>query len=207
MKLFLVVFTLLLAFSNVPAQRGEFPVFGKEKEQQASLFDQQISFFGGATTVHLSSDLVGALGALEIGVRQVNNLPIVRGRVSFPITDGTLDNATLRGEILHSNGLVFSRGGSAVKIQSFIIDTTGEGAIITGLASANGSVVGRIPLFDLDLSGAGIRVRGVTLQITNVGVTLRPEAAGALNAVFETTAFEAGFPIGTATVAGLAFGT
>ena len=204
MKLFLLVFTVFFAFSSVPAQRAEAPAFGKEGV--ATAFDEQISFFGGATTVRLSEELVGALGALQLNVRQVNNLPIIRGRVAFPITDGTLDSSTLRGEILHSNGLIFSRGNSAVKIESYIIDTTGAGAIITGLASANGSVVGRIPLFDLDLSAAGIRTRGVTIQISNVGVTLRPEAAAALNAVFETTAFEAGFPIGTASVAGLAFG-
>lgn len=39
-----------------------------------------------------------------------------------------------------------------------------------------------------------------------MSVTLHPEAAGALNPVFETTAFTAGFNIGTASVKATAFG-
>ncbi len=190
---------MLLSVNAVAAQKGA-------AAPPTTTYGSQLSFFSGSTSVALSGDLVGALGSLNIGVRQLSNPPIVGGRVSFPITDGTIDADTLRGEIVHSNGLLFTRGDASVKIQSFIIDTTGDSAIITGLASANGDVLARIPLFDLDLSAATITRRGVNLQIRNVGVTLRPEAAGALNAIFETDAFVAGFPIGIADVGGRAFG-
>ena len=89
-----------------------------------------------------------------------------------------------------------------MKIEGFIIDTTGSQPLINGLASANGSVIGRIPLFILDLSTATIGQTGSVLQISGVGVTLRSEAAAALNSVFATNAFVEGFNIGTATVSG-----
>ena len=75
---------------------------------------------------------------------------------------------------------------------------------MTGLVSANGSVVGRIPLFDLTLPASFVDV--TLIRLDGISVTLRPEAAGALNAVFETTAFTAGFNIGTASVTATAFG-
>ena len=75
------------------------------------------------------------------------------------------------------------RGSTTVRLESFIIDTTGAGGIVlTGLVSANGSVVGRIPLFDLTLPASFVDV--TLIRLDGIGVTLRPEAAGALNAVF-----------------------
>jgi hypothetical protein len=168
--------------------------------------NQQITFFNGATTVQFSNDFVGALNSLNIGVGRITPGPIIRRSASFPITSGSLDLSTLRGEILHSGGLKLFRGQTSIKLESFIIDTTGDGIVLTGMVSANGTIVGRVPLFDLTLPSSDDLYAGVNIVTLNgVSVTLRPEAAGALNAVFETTAFEAGFLIGTAGVRGLAF--
>lgn len=170
----------------------------------------QLTFLGGSTSVAFSQDFGGALTAL--GIRPGSAFPgvLVRGqRAIFPIVGGTIDLPTLRGEIVHSGGLTLTKGQTRVKLESFIIDTTGSGGIVlTGLVSANGSVVGRIPLFDLSLPAARDSFFDITrVQLSGVGVTLRPEAAAALNGAFQTTAFVAGFNIGTASVDGLAFGT
>lgn len=198
-KIFLFVAILTFSVGLTYAQAG-----GGLSGQGSN---QQIELFGGSTSVALSSDFVGALTSLNIAPGRVFPASLRNGRASFPITDGTLDRETLRGEIVHNGGLTLTRGNTKVKLESFIIDTTGTGIVLTGLVSANGSVVGRIPLFDLQLpinvSPDSIVDR---LVLSNVGVTLRQEAVGALNAVFKTNAFVAGFNIGTAHVRGYGFG-
>ncbi len=176
------------------------------KSEAVDIFDNQINLNSGLTRVRFSNGFVLAAQSLNIDVMSSTRIRIRRGVAMFPITGGTLDAETLSGEILHSSGIIFERGNSGVKIERFAIDTTGEQPIITGLASANGSVVGRIPLFNLDLSTAVVSANGPFVTITGVGVTLRAEAAGALNAVFETDAFVEGFNIGNANVVGFKFG-
>ncbi|MBK8466912.1 MAG: HtaA domain-containing protein [Chloracidobacterium sp.] len=168
----------------------------------------QIELIHGGTSVELSSGFIGALTALNIAPGKVFPARIRNGIATFPITDGTLDRQTLRGEIAHNGGLTLTRGATKVKLKGFTIDTTGTGGIIlTGLVSANGAVVGRIPLFDLTLpTSSSIFLDIERVDLDNVSVTLRPEAATALNAVFETNAFVAGFGIGTARVRGFGYG-
>ena len=169
---------------------------------------QQTELVWGSTTVELSQGFVGALTSLNITPGSVFPASLHGTRASFPITDGSLDRQTLRGEIVHNGGLTLTRGNTRVKLKSFIIDTTGSGIVLTGLVSANGSVVGRIPLFDLQLpaGAASANFRPERVVLNGVAVTLRQEAAGALNAVFETNAFVAGFGIGTARVRGYGYG-
>lgn len=177
---------------------------GSETENGGA--SSQLSIFAGTTGVNLSSEFVGALGTLQISPSSAFPGRLVRTRASFPITTATLDSDTLRGEISHAGGLMLTRNSTTVRLESFVIDTTGAGGIVlTGLVSANGSVVGRIPLFNLTLPASSLG-NPTLIRLEGVGVTLRPEAAAALNAVFETTAFTAGFNIGTASVTATAFG-
>ena len=182
---------------------------GVQAQKQLGGDPTQLSFFSVTTTVVLSSDFTGALSTLGISASAAFPGRIqMRNRAVFPITTGTLDAATLRGEISHAGGLVLTKNATRVRLESFVIDTTGAGGIVlTGLVSANGTVVGRIPLFNLALPSAGDGLVDVTVvRLNDIAVTLRPEAAAALNGAFSTTAFVAGFDIGTASVFGTAFG-
>lgn len=214
-KLVLLATILLISTSLVFAQKNtneklEFPTEKLEVPSDSfgtSANDRQINLFSGFTSVRLSSDFVGALGALEIAPSRIFPGRIIGGTAVFPITSGNLEADNLRGEILHSGGLKLTKNDTTVKLQSFIIDTTGESIVLTGLVSANGTVVGRIPLFDLQLTNnlENWRVNLRRFRLNNVFITLRPEAANALNAVFETDAFVPGFSIGTGFVRGIAF--
>lgn len=168
---------------------------------------QQIELVWGSTDVNLSSGFLGALGSLSIAPSTIFPSSLRGTRLSFPITDGSLERRTLRGEIVHNGGLRLTKGSTKVKLKSFIIDTTGSGIVLTGLVSANGTVVGRIPLFDLRLpvSSSATHFGLDRVSLNGVAVTLRPEAAAALNAVFSTNAFAAGFGIGTANVRGFGY--
>lgn len=164
--------------------------------------------FGGSTTVALSSEFIGAASSLGLSVRTIiPGRTTRRTRVSFPVVAGNIDLETARGEIIHSGGLQISNQMTTVKLSSFIIDTTGDAAVLTGLVEANGSVVARIPLFKLQLPPLSLPLpdKNGRLEIPDVGVLLTAEAAAALNQVFGVEAFVEDFNIGTAHVGTIAF--
>ena len=108
-----------------------------------------------------------------------------------------------RGEVPHSGGLSLTKGATQVLISDFVIETTSSPRL-TGIVTANGTIVGRIPLFNLALPQLVLPLQlppgPETLLIEGNRVTLTAEAATALNGAFGTTAFTPGFNIGIASV-------
>jgi hypothetical protein len=158
---------------------------------------------GGKTTVDLSPDFVDALVSLGVTPSRIKpgDLNLKKGTAVFPISGGALDGESLAGDIFHTGGLQLAVPGTRVFLLNFIISTVGEGApVLTGIASVNGDVVDRIPLFDIDLSAATVDAKKNKVMLGNVGLTLTGVAAATLNEVFGTTAFVEGFAIGTASV-------
>jgi hypothetical protein len=165
-----------------------------------------LNLASGQTSVILSTDFFAAVGALNLSAGAIGDGALRGGVASFPITGGVLDLQNARGEINHSGGLFFAAGGTRVELSSFNIDTSGATPVLTGLVTANGNFVGRIPLFTLELPSLTLPIQPQafgTVFVPNVKVTLSPEAAQALNAVFNVSAFAAGFNIGTASVFGV----
>lgn len=159
-----------------------------------------IEFEAVRTEVTLSSTFLQAATALGLTLHPVRPGRISKGKARFPITVGELDLANAKGEIQHSGGLRISKEGVVVELTLFIIDTTGT-PVLTGLVKANDSVVGRIPLFDLQLPPLTLPLpQQSRLSVPNVAVTLSNEAATALNNAFGVTAFSEGLAIGTARV-------
>lgn len=166
------------------------------------------SLFGGSTTVALSNDFLGAATSLGLSVRTIYpGRTSRRNRVSFPITSGNLDLENAKGEIIHVGGLKISNQATTVRLTNFIIDTTGQQPVLTGLVQANGSVIGRVKLFKLELPALTLPLPDNVFQlnIPDVGVRLTAEAAAALNQIFGVNAFVEGFNIGTAHVSTFAF--
>jgi hypothetical protein len=154
----------------------------------------QLAFDGGATALALDPGTAQALTGLGIAVGPA--APATArpdGSLAFPITRDRVDADTLAGTIRHSGGLTFSRGATAVS--DFVIDTAPDPKLT---AEAAGD---RLDLLALDLGGLTREIRGRAVTLGGIGATLAPPAAAALNAAFGTTAFQAGLPIGTATVA------
>jgi hypothetical protein len=157
----------------------------------------------GYTLVELLPDFVTALTSLGIAPSKVLPATLYQRIAYFPITGGRIDAANAKGEVPHSGGLTLTRGGTQVAISDFIIDTT-SAPRLTGIVTANGSIVGRIPLFNLALPPLVLPLQlpagPETLLIEGSRVTLTSEAATALNGAFGTTAFTPGFHIGIASV-------
>ena len=179
----LVAFAILVSANHASAQKTE-------------------TIEAGRTTVALAPGFVSALESLDVTPGTVSPTRLHNGTVNFPVTGGAIDLDTAVSQILHSGGLTLTAGKTEVTLQSFIIDTT-SAPVITGLASVDGKLLGRLPLFDLALPS------GITLPLKphdgriilkGVEVTLDSTAAAALNSVFHVSAFQGGFKIGTAKV-------
>jgi hypothetical protein len=154
----------------------------------------------GWTSVKLSGDLVTALQSLGVTPGTIAPTNLRATKANFPVTAGAIDLKSLKGEIVHTGGLTLTAGKTQVCLQTFTIDTTGAAPVLTGLVTLNGALLGRLPLFDISLSGSSIGVNDGILTITRVGLTLNKAAAVALNQIFSVNAFSSGFPVGTAKV-------
>ncbi len=163
-------------------------------------FLQHDVLLSGWTSVKLSGDLVTALQTLGVTPGSIAPSKLRAGKVNLPVTAGAIDLKSLKGEIVHSGGLTLTAGNTQVRLQTFTIDTTGAAPLLTGLVTVNGALLGRVPLFDINLSGSSVRVNEGILTITRVGLALNKVAASALNQVFGVNAFSSGFPVGTAKV-------
>lgn len=154
------------------------------------------------TTVDLSDSLINAFGSLNVQASGFNGTRIRNGMADFLITGGATDLDTTKVEIFHKGGLTLSAGNTKVRLTDFVISNLDNQAVLTGTVIANGSLQGRIPLFDLQVGGVGTSRQGAltNLDLTNVDVTLSARAARTLNRAFNVNAFTAGFEVGTAQV-------
>jgi len=169
----------------------------------------------GQTVVELSSEFLNAVASLGVSVTSVSGAAI-RNRngkrtAVFPVTNGSVDTGFLRLELIHSGGLTLQAGDTRVTLSQFNIENVTGGALrLKGIVTANDSIVGEVPLFDLTLtespsarplnfSRSDVNLGG-SLRLAGVRLALSGEAAAALNSVFKVTAFSRGLNIGTANV-------
>jgi len=160
----------------------------------------------GSTTVALSNAFLSALTSLKVTAGTIDPTQLVKGTVNFPVTGGAIDLQNADGQILHSGGLTLTAGKTEVKLQSFIIDTTGTTPGISGIVVADGKVSGRIALFDVEFPSnltLPLSASSGILQLRSVKLTLDAGAATALNGAFDVKAFAGGLDIGTANVVAL----
>jgi len=172
---------------------------------------QTVPVTAGRTSVALNTSTLGVLTGLNLQLSVSGAGRLIGTTLSFPITVGTVDAATLKAEIAHAGALNIQLGGlikgSIVKLANFTIDTTGAKPQLSALVVVNNSVLGRVNVFDLSLpSGVALPVipaGNALIDLPQVGVTLSQDGSAALNKVFGITAFSAGIPIGIARVQAL----
>jgi hypothetical protein len=167
------------------------------------------------TSVVLAGGFVSALGTLGVtpGGLELGNLTVANGvaTATFPIPSARLDLSNLRLQILHTGGLSLRAGSTFVTLSDFIIENFAAGPRLTGVVKVNETVVGRVPLFTLTLTGAPeVKAYDATEGGGTAGtisikarLTLTETAAGALNNIFGVRAFVKDFVIGDGTVSGI----
>jgi hypothetical protein len=165
-----------------------------------------VQFVDGKTTLTTDTATTGVLLANKIVPMPVapgSAKPVwKRGlalKFAFPITGGSANPATLAGDIRHSGGIRFTNAanGKSLLLTDFTIDTV-AGQLT---AAVNGDPAVRVPILNLDLSKAEVRIKGRWIKVRGVGASLTATAAGALNATLGVTFFAQGIKLGTADVA------
>lgn len=162
-----------------------------------------VTAYTGITRITISSQFSNALSALSVSVGQVNPSMISGSTVDLLLVNGVIDLDTGLGNLVHSGGITFQGGSTTVRLQSFIVDTTGKTPMLSAIIVVDNKVWGRYPLFDLTLfSGTTIplKVKGNTLAMRGVKITLDPAASAMLNKVYAVSQFTSGFDIGTADI-------
>ncbi|MGC5013100.1 hypothetical protein ACLQ2R_20265 [Streptosporangium sp. DT93] len=114
----------------------------------------------------------------------------------YPVTGGRASVKPLAGKVEHRGDLAFVnvRNGKRLKVGDFVIDLA-KGRIS---GNVNDDPRTRVPVFDLDLSAAKLKVDGSVVHARNIRVKLTSVAAGALNKALRTDLFSGGLRIGTA---------
>ena len=176
---------LVLALSASPAQSAE-----QRRAATTPVTD-------GRTLLELDRGTAAALADAGISVKATGPAigPAGSTVFAFPIVGGKVNKARLSGRIVHSGGLAFTGGGERLVVQRFVIDL-GRGVLTAKVAGAGG----RVPLLRLGTPTGGVQVAPGLLVLKGVNARLSAPAAGALNQTFDTDLFEAGLPIGKATV-------
>jgi hypothetical protein len=156
--------------------------------------DRQLKVKGGKTVLKLSPGATGALESLGLAASPIRPARGRGARLSFPITGGKLNAKTLAGQIRHSGGIRLSAGGTQLKLRRFFINIDSEPDLT---AKVGGS---RVSILSLDLSKAKIRKGKRRIVVRGVVARLTADAAQALNATFNVTAFTPGLELGRASV-------
>jgi hypothetical protein len=149
----------------------------------------------GRTTLQLDAGTAAVLADNGVSVSPTGDAHPTGSGIAFPITGGALDLGTLAGTIEHSGGLEFRAGDTVLGVQDFVIDTAA--GVLTAEVSGTDT---RVPLLDLDLSGAAVEADSKGVTVRGVQAALTAEAAAALNETFGVSLFTEGIPVGTAKV-------
>ena len=151
----------------------------------------------GRTVLELDRGTAAALADAGISVKATGPAigPAGSPVFAFPIVGGKVNKAQLSGRIVHSGGLAFTGAGERLVVKRFVIDL-GRGVLSAEVARAGV----RVPLLRLGNPTGGVQVAPGLLVLRGVNARLSAPAAGALNQTFDTDLFEAGLPIGKATI-------
>ena len=150
---------------------------------------------GGATTLRLNPGTAKVLTDNGISVAPASEARVRSTGIAFPIQGGLLNSKTLAGKVKHSGGLTFSAGGKDLTIRDFTINTAKK--TLSAYVDEAGA---RIPVLNLNLAKAQVKVTKKHLTVSNVKAKLTSGAASALNSYYSTSLFKGGLKIGTATM-------
>jgi len=156
---------------------------------------------GGRTTVTLSDAFLADLTTMKITPTTIYSSQLYENKVFFPITSGEINLANAAGQIEHSGGITLTAGTKEIRLNSFILTTTGEQSYITALAVANGKFIGRINLFDVELSSdlkLPLVPENGDFFLPGSKLNLDPAGASALNYAFGVKTFEDNLYVGYA---------
>ncbi|MDH6235579.1 hypothetical protein [Cryobacterium sp. CG_9.6] len=164
---------------------------------------------GVDTSVLLDADFAAALGTLGLTPGTVGTATLEEGSLHFPITGGNVDyfdpNGTVRpyvqGSLEHDgSGFSLTAGETVVELTNFTIDP-GTSELFGDVAVNGESAATQVLLFNL-YGGTlePLQMDGDNAILTGTTVHISAEAAGLLNATFNTDAVADQLLVGIATI-------
>jgi hypothetical protein len=152
---------------------------------------------GGYTLLKLDAGTAAVLSDAGVDIEATGPAigPAGSTTFAFPIAGGKVNKKQLSGRIVHSGGLAITAENTTLVVKRFVIDLD-RGVLTAKVAGADV----RIPLLRLGAVTGGVQAPPGLLFLKDVNVRLTATAAQALNQTFDTDLFEAGLPIGKATV-------
>jgi hypothetical protein len=149
---------------------------------------------GRSTTVVLYPSFAAALKKDAITVGPVTPATVTKTVLVLPINGGQITVATFAGTLNHSGGLAFCHHSKSVMFTNFIMNTHTK--LFTATARGRS-----LPIFDLNLASLRhAREPHRTIVATNIGLTVTPRGASALNRGLGVTIFKARQAFGVATL-------
>lgn len=152
----------------------------------------------GRTTLNLSTFASSFQGAT---ITDLKGNPLLNNTITFEATGGVLDLTTGAGTIEHKGGLrVDAGGGTIIRIQNFILDTTTPAApVITADFILNDHFGAHLPLFSIQPPAGTtlpLQLTAGTLQQNNFRLTITPSTAAAFNSFFGDQVVQPGVTVG-----------
>jgi hypothetical protein len=146
----------------------------------------------GQTMLRLYASTAKALSNAGVRVSLVRPATVGRSGLTFPVTGGSADPATLAGSVRHSGGIRFRAGGRSVVLRSFIYRVGSRSSYLTARVGNT-----RVRILNLDLDRARVSRDGLGTAVRGIRATLTRTAAAALNDAFDVHLFRGGLRIGT----------
>jgi hypothetical protein len=141
--------------------------------------------------LRLDAGTAKALTAAGVHVSLVKPAKSGSSGLTFPVTGGTADPATLAGSVRHSGGIRLRAGGKSLVLRNFIATVGRRSSLSARVGTA------RVTILRLGLAKAEVTRDGFGTGVRGVRATLTAAAAKALNATFGVSLFKAGLKLGT----------
>jgi hypothetical protein len=104
----------------------------------------RVKVTGGTTTVTPAAPVVQTLTNLGVSVSPIDPATAANGTLTFPIVRGRVNKDNLRGFLVHSGGVKFTKGERSVALHHFVIVSTKRGAKLYGRISRGACRVARV---------------------------------------------------------------
>jgi hypothetical protein len=150
-----------------------------------------VSVTGGQTMLQLDRGTAAALRRAHVSVSLVRPARVGASGLTFPVTGGSVNPASLAGSVSHRGGITFRAGGKRLTLRNFTYRIGGRSTLSAQVGSS------RVTILSLNTSRARVTRAGLNTRASGVRVSLTQAAATALNRTFGVRTFRRGLRLGT----------
>jgi hypothetical protein len=163
-----------------------------------------LRFTGGSLSMAFDREFSGLFEQFNIKASPISPALVSASGITFPVTGGVFQKATRTGEISLSGGIMLETETMTILLTSPMIAVDGADATLSFLVTADGRLLGRMALFDVNLPEKPFGGRpnlNQPLVVNDISLTLTASYSELLNQRLGVTMFSAGTSAGLADLA------